>query len=207
MAASTGGTRRLLTLPVDRRDQVFSALVDHFAERGVQRTSMQALADSAGMSRPALYQYFTNKFDVFVAVASWDFARQAGVIEAIAAQDADVETRLVGMLQVVLERYDPDGVGSVFRAELIDDVLVGAGREWDAFQQRVSAAIVGVLTGGVPDLDEQRARVAAAVLITSTKGVGVESIRPASVLLGVPALVDFVLQGVGVRSAAADTIG
>jgi len=38
---------------------------DVFAEHGFRRTSMAMIAEAVGLSRPALYQYFDNREDVF----------------------------------------------------------------------------------------------------------------------------------------------
>jgi AcrR family transcriptional regulator len=194
----------MLMLPSDRRDQIFAALVECFAQWGVKGTSMQTLA--AGMSRPALYQYFSNKREVFAAAASWDLARQAETIEAIAVKGADPAARLEGMLQVVLKLYEPSGDGTAFRAELIDDAFGSAGREWDVFQERVTAAIVGVLRAARPDVLHRDAEIAAAILIASTKGQGVESIHPDSALLALVDLVEFVLKAFKTTTTVADTI-
>ena len=48
-----------------KRAAIASAAIDVFSERGFSRTSMAHIADQAGMSRPALYQYFENKGDIF----------------------------------------------------------------------------------------------------------------------------------------------
>ena len=48
-----------------KRAAIASAAIDVFSERGFSRTSMAHIAAQAGMSRPALYQYFENKGDIF----------------------------------------------------------------------------------------------------------------------------------------------
>ena len=48
-----------------KRAAIASAAIDVFSARGFSRTSMAHIAAQAGMSRPALYQYFQNKGDIF----------------------------------------------------------------------------------------------------------------------------------------------
>lgn len=48
-----------------RRDAIHRVAIDQFAERGFAGTSMANIAEAAGMSRPALYQYFRDKDDIF----------------------------------------------------------------------------------------------------------------------------------------------
>jgi AcrR family transcriptional regulator len=49
----------------DRRSVIHAAAISEFSSRGFASTSMANIADAAGMSRPALYQYFHNKADIF----------------------------------------------------------------------------------------------------------------------------------------------
>lgn len=51
----------------EKRRVVHAAAIDQFAERGFAATSMADIADAAEMSRPALYQYFRNKEDIFAS--------------------------------------------------------------------------------------------------------------------------------------------
>jgi AcrR family transcriptional regulator len=48
-----------------KRDAIHRAAIEQFAARGFTGTSMANIADAAGMSRPALYQYFRDKGDIF----------------------------------------------------------------------------------------------------------------------------------------------
>lgn len=50
-----------------KRAVINAAAIDQFSERGFAGTSMANIADAAGMSRPALYQYFRNKGDIFAS--------------------------------------------------------------------------------------------------------------------------------------------
>lgn len=67
----------------DRRE-ILEAALKVFIRYGFRRTTMSDLAKEAGMSRPALYQQFANKEDIFRAVAI-DYVTRAG---------EEVETRI-----------------------------------------------------------------------------------------------------------------
>lgn len=47
------------------REQLLEAALDMFLEYGVSKTSMQAIAQHAGVTRGALYWHFKNKADLF----------------------------------------------------------------------------------------------------------------------------------------------
>lgn len=64
-----------------RRTQLLATALDLFAERGYHSTSMDDIADAAGVTKPVLYQHFTAKKALFVELLD-DVGRQ--LLEAIA---------------------------------------------------------------------------------------------------------------------------
>jgi AcrR family transcriptional regulator len=50
-----------------QRRVIHTAAIAQFSEHGFAATSMADIANAAGMSRPALYQYFRNKRDIFAS--------------------------------------------------------------------------------------------------------------------------------------------
>lgn len=50
-----------------KRAAICVAAIVVFSARGFSRTSMTHIADEVGMSRPALYQYYANKRDIFAS--------------------------------------------------------------------------------------------------------------------------------------------
>jgi len=55
--------------PDNKRGTVLQAALDVFVTYGFRKTSMDDIARAAGMSRPALYQSFKNKTEIFRALA------------------------------------------------------------------------------------------------------------------------------------------
>jgi len=53
----------------DKRGIILSAAFDVFINYGFRKTSMDDIARAAGMSRPALYQVFRNKTEIFRAAS------------------------------------------------------------------------------------------------------------------------------------------
>ncbi len=92
--------RDVVTAERDRRaDAIRRAAIPVFAAQGYRGTSMADLADAAGLSRPALYQYFGNRADLFRS--AFQALLEDGTDAALAALDADgtVAERLDGYLQ------------------------------------------------------------------------------------------------------------
>jgi AcrR family transcriptional regulator len=53
----------------DKRGTIIAAAFDVFINYGFRKTSMDDIARAAGMSRPALYQVFKNKTEIFRAAS------------------------------------------------------------------------------------------------------------------------------------------
>lgn len=52
----------------DRRDDILNAALDLFLNKGFHATSMSNIAKEAGVSTSHLYNFFTNKAEIAIAV-------------------------------------------------------------------------------------------------------------------------------------------
>lgn len=52
----------------ERRDQLLATASEVFVDRGYHAAGMDEIADRAGVSKPVLYQHFTSKLDLYLAV-------------------------------------------------------------------------------------------------------------------------------------------
>jgi AcrR family transcriptional regulator len=50
----------------ERRQQLLDVAVTEFSQRGYRNTSMNDLAEAAGVTKPVLYQHFSSKRDLFL---------------------------------------------------------------------------------------------------------------------------------------------
>src|SRR6476620_2173414 len=67
--ASPSGNRRGNRLPRDeRRGQLLIAASEVFVDRGYHAAGMDEIADRAGVSKPVLYQHFSSKLELYLAV-------------------------------------------------------------------------------------------------------------------------------------------
>lgn len=103
----------------DRRHLIHDAAIQVFSAQGFAATSMADIASASGMSRPALYQYFKNKGDIFQSafVALFEQTVERS-LEALVAETT-VEAQLDGCLQ----RFEGDlyerMAASPFSAEIM----------------------------------------------------------------------------------------
>lgn len=128
-----------------RRSAIHAAAVREFSARGFAATSMAHIAASAGMSRPALYQYFDNKRDIFASAFTAlvdDAADRA--LAALAAPGTWAE-RLDGFLQ----RFDGDlfeqMAASPHSLELLHAKYEHAADAWVGGMQRLQTGLAAQL--------------------------------------------------------------
>ncbi len=69
-----------------------------FATYGFRKTSMDDIARGAGMSRPALYQHYRNKEDIFRSLAARHYDEAARAVAAALAGDGAVAVQLAAAL-------------------------------------------------------------------------------------------------------------
>jgi AcrR family transcriptional regulator len=89
-----------------KRDLILHAAKDVFLRYGFSRTTMDDIARSAEISRPALYLHFRNKADIYRALAMQLLAEGYSAAREALRSDAPFEDRLVqairhGMLDLL----------------------------------------------------------------------------------------------------------
>lgn len=82
-----------------KRSAIHAAAISEFSERGFAGTSMANIAAAADMSRPALYQYFDNKADIFASAFTSLIEEHVDQALAALASESPVAVRLDGFLQ------------------------------------------------------------------------------------------------------------
>jgi AcrR family transcriptional regulator len=144
--------------PERRRPEVLDAALGLFLEHGYDGTSMQAVADRAGVTKPVVYACFPGKDELFRALLAREEERILAEIQAAfdAVDLTDPETTLIegytGFLRAVAE--SPDVYRLIFMGE-------GGGNAAVARRiQRGREALVGrlsLLAKGWIDGDGKRA--------------------------------------------------
>src|SRR5918996_6577968 len=91
MAARAETTRKRAAHlgPERRRPQVLDAALELFLERGYEGTSMEAIAESAGVTKPVVYACFPGKVELFKALLERQEERILGEITAALASVSD----------------------------------------------------------------------------------------------------------------------
>lgn len=161
-----------------RPDAIIDAAYVCFTRHGARRTTMHDLAEEAGMSRAALYQYFRNKEDVFRALVERLLAGALAASEHAAEMEGLPEARLAGILSAKLGlvmqiwRDSPAHAAELLGVDtrLSSDVL-----------GRYDEAMLGLLTRTVHDsYPAADAPEAAEILLAFTRGLEAGVSNPAA---------------------------
>lgn len=130
-----------------KRDVIHRVAIDQFAKRGFAGTSMANIAEAAGMSRPALYQYFRDKGDIFQSAFVVLFEEL--VEQALSALDHPGST--AEQLDGFLQRYEGDLWQRMAASPHADEIVNAKNAEVVA----AVAAVVTRLSDGLTEYLEQ----------------------------------------------------
>ncbi|WP_158621404.1 TetR/AcrR family transcriptional regulator [Streptomyces triticirhizae] len=164
-----------------KQRQVLSAALRTFGRYGYRRTSMELIAQAAQVSRPALYQHFRNKQDVFRAMTAQMVDGLIDAAELARRSEGTVADRLEGVLSVKIE-FVAGTVDAEFRSEILADAEKIAGDLVQSFKDRLHAVVSALLTESSVELDlvgaEFRADDVAHLLLDAVVGIVQEDAAP-----------------------------
>lgn len=128
-ARTARGNRRGNRLPRDeRRGQLLIAASEIFVDRGYHAAGMDEIADRAGVSKPVLYQHFSSKLELYLAVLQRHVDNLvSGVRQALRATDDNRQrlTAAVGAFFDFIE-HDSQGYRLIFENDYVTEPQVSA---------------------------------------------------------------------------------
>jgi len=89
----------------DQREMILNQAAALFARRGYPATSMNEVAEACGLSKPTLYHYFKDKYNLLVHIADGHVSRLQALVEEVEAQNLPPEPRLRALIQRFVEEY------------------------------------------------------------------------------------------------------
>lgn len=156
----------------ERRDQLLATASEVFVDRGYHATGMDEIADRAGVSKPVLYQHFSSKLDLYLAVlGQHGDILVAGVRQALRTT-TDNRQRLRAAVQAFFDfiEHDSQGYRLIFENDNVSEQQV-ADQVSVALEARTDA--VFDLISQDSGLDPHRARMIAVGLV----GISVDCAR------------------------------
>jgi TetR/AcrR family transcriptional regulator len=156
-----------------RLDQIITAALAVFGRYGYQRTSMDQIAKAAGISRPALYQHFGSKDDIFRASGEYIADKLISAAEAAAAADAPAVDRLYRALVVKVD-FSSGSLDAQFRSDLIAEASTRL-PDLQASMKARHAGVIEKILHSAADLDLSTASIPArdiaVVLLDALTGI------------------------------------
>jgi AcrR family transcriptional regulator len=118
-----------------------------FMEHGYRAVTTRQIADACGLTQPALYHYFADKRDLYVAVMQNELAQRKTALERIALRSESVEERLTQVVRYLFSTEHRDHALMLhdLRYEM-DEMTQKQMRE--AFQQSIVAPIAAIFEEG-----------------------------------------------------------
>jgi AcrR family transcriptional regulator len=88
-----------------QREQILARAAELFASQGYTATSMNQVAQACGVSKPALYHYVRDKYQLLVEITEGHIARLATLVAEVQQQALAPEARVRRLIECFLEAY------------------------------------------------------------------------------------------------------
>lgn len=154
----------------ERRVAVLESALVTFGRFGYRKTSMEAVAKAARISRPGLYFLFASKEDLFRASVSHALQEDLAEVERLlGVLDRPVQERLLDAFDRWAGRY----IGPMARdiPAVIEDNPALLGNIAEVAPRRFRALIMKAVASGAPKGDRKIAEAVAQTLISTSIGI------------------------------------
>lgn len=111
-----------------------------FAQKGLNGTTMNDIANESGISRRTLYVYFANKEEIYSAVIETEIERLSEKMDEVASRDIDPELKVATLIYTHLNAVKETVVrNGTLRAEFFRNIWMveKVRKQFDAAEQDV----------------------------------------------------------------------
>ena len=126
---SSATDRRGNRLPRDeRRGQLLGAASEVFVDRGYHAAGMDEIADRAGVSKPVLYQHFSSKLELYLAVLARHVENLVSGVRQALRTTTDNRQRVRAAVEAFFDFIEHDGQGYrlIFENDYVTEPQVAA---------------------------------------------------------------------------------
>ena len=89
-----------------QREQILARAAELFAQQGYSATTMNQVATACGVSKPSLYHYVRDKYQLLLEIALGHVGRLQDLVAQVHAEDGlDAEARVRRLIACFLEIY------------------------------------------------------------------------------------------------------
>ena len=156
----------------ERREQLIEAASDIFVDRGYHAAGMDEIAEQAGVSKPVLYQHFSSKLDLYLAVLAQHIDIMVSSVRQALRTTTDNRQRLRAAVQAFFDfiEHDSQGYRLIFQNDNVTDPQVAA--QVKVATEACTDAVFDLISRD-SGLDPHRARMIAVGLVS----ISVDSAR------------------------------
>lgn len=156
----------------ERREQLIEAASEIFVDRGYHAAGMDEIAEQAGVSKPVLYQHFSSKLDLYLAVLAQHIDIMVSSVRQALRTTTDNRQRLRAAVQAFFDfiEHDSQGYRLIFRNDNVTDPQVAA--QVKVATEACTDAVFDLISRD-SGLDPHRARMIAVGLVS----ISVDSAR------------------------------
>jgi AcrR family transcriptional regulator len=147
--------------PTPAQARIIAASLRLFARHGVDRTSLQMIADEIGVTKAAVYHQYKTKDEIILAASETELARLDAVVTGAESESSPTGARdalVAGIVDLAVERRH--AVGSLLNDPVIGRLYFDHEKFLDVMS-RLERLLVG--TDGDPDADLRTAILIAAI--------------------------------------------
>jgi AcrR family transcriptional regulator len=83
-----------------KRDQIIEGAIKRFIHFGINKTTMNEIADDLSVSKPALYYYFPDKTSLIIGVLDKVFNDFFELVDKETEENADIEKTLLNLIEI-----------------------------------------------------------------------------------------------------------
>lgn len=89
----------------DQREAILAHAARLFAQRGYMATSMNQVAEAAGLSKATLYHYFKDKYTLLVQIAEGHVATLEAMVQRLERAQTGPEAHLRALIEEIIRTY------------------------------------------------------------------------------------------------------
>jgi TetR/AcrR family transcriptional regulator len=89
----------------EQREAILAHAARLFAERGYPATSMNQVAEAAGLSKSALYHYYRDKYTLLVNIVEGHVSRLEALVDEVVGGTQEPEERVRELIRRFVEEY------------------------------------------------------------------------------------------------------
>ena len=102
------GQRKPTIHEEETRNTILRTAQQLFMEHGFRAVSTRQIADGCGLTQPALYHYFADKQDLYVAVMKESLSETQAALERIVRRNESIQERLKRVAHYLLSQTERD---------------------------------------------------------------------------------------------------